>query len=274
MASSARRSVVNCGRWLAGSGLVLGAVAFTLLVNSCSTTSRVVLAPPPAIEGAAFVGDKVCADCHATITRVFPASPHARLHLEIAGMSGQQGCEACHGPGSKHVAAGGGSKFIVNPKHDPAACFQCHLDTHAEFSLPQHHPVVEGRMDCVQCHDPHGMDIMKPATALGLSRQNDTCAGCHRQETKPFVFEHAALREGCAICHNPHGSVNAKLLVQRDNNLCLRCHVQVVEPSTVGPGIIVIGKEDHTSHLRYGACWTAGCHTAVHGSNINPYLFY
>jgi predicted CXXCH cytochrome family protein len=259
-------------RRLAGTALIAGAAALLLFVNSCSTTPGTMIVPPE-IEGATFVGDKVCSDCHANISRVFPASPHARLHLPTAGMTGQQGCEACHGAGSKHVAAGGGKKFIVNPGRDPAACFQCHLDIHASFNLPQHHPVLEGKMNCVQCHDPHGADIMKPAHGLAMSRLNETCAECHRRETRPFVFEHAALREGCASCHDPHGSVNAKMLSIPDVNLCLRCHAQEANPSVAGPGHIFIGKVDHTVHLRFGSCWTSGCHTAIHGSNINPYFF-
>lgn len=264
---------MSAGRRAMASAFAVGAVGVLLLASSCSTVPRTVLTPP-AIAGATFVGDQACLDCHPNISRVFPQSPHARLHLEQAGLPGQQGCEACHGPGSKHIAAGGGNKFIVNPGHDQQACFQCHLEVHAEFNLPQHHPVVEGDMNCVQCHDPHGLDIMKPAGGLARTRENESCAQCHRQETHPFVFEHPALREGCVACHSPHGSVNAKLLIQRDNNLCLRCHVQTVAPGTAGQGTILIGKEDHTSHLRFGACWTSGCHSAVHGSDINPYLFY
>ena len=254
--------------------LAFALVAFlpVFLLDSCSTFTGTVMAPP-AIEGATFVGDHACADCHSTITRAFPASPHARLHLEQAGLEGEQGCEGCHGPGSKHIADAA-HKFIVNPGKDPEACFSCHLEAHAQFNLPQHHPVIEGKMNCVQCHDPHGMDIMKPEGGLAMSRGNQTCAQCHRQETRPFVFEHAALREGCVVCHEPHGSVNEKMLTQPDNNLCLRCHAQVVGPGAGGVGTIYIGKEDHTAHLRYGACWTSGCHTAVHGSNVNPYFFF
>jgi predicted CXXCH cytochrome family protein len=242
------------------------------LVNSCSTVERTAVIPLH-IEGATFVGDKACADCHERITRAFPASPHARLHLASADRVGQTGCESCHGPASKHVAAGrGGLEFIVNPGKDPAACFQCHSDTEAEFHLPQHHPVVEGKMNCVQCHDPHGVDIMKPAGGLAMGRLNESCAQCHREQTKPVIFEHPAMREGCATCHNPHGSMNPKMLTVRDSNLCLRCHAQV--PGPAGGGSLYIGNVNHAAFIRFGTCWTAGCHTAVHGSNTQPFFLY
>lgn len=260
------RSVLGLACWAA-----LGVLA--LLAGSCSTTQRSVIAPPM-IEGATFVGDKACMDCHANITRAFPMSPHAGLHLEGGKMAGQYGCESCHGPGSKHVAIGGAGhdKFIVNPGRDPQACYECHQEIAVEFHLPQHHPVTEGKMNCVQCHDPHGLDIMKPSRGLAMSRLNESCGDCHREQTRPFVFEHAAMREGCVTCHSPHGSVNAKLLTIRDSNLCLRCHSQVQGPAAGRE--IFIGNVDHTGFLRYGTCWTAGCHTAIHGSNTQPYFFY
>jgi len=272
------RSTVNAeasgARWrrcafAAGAALLLLAVALV----SCSTLDRQVIALPE-IPGATFAGNRACLECHTNYVRAFPFSPHARIHSDSAQMPGNSGCESCHGPGSLHITAGGGrGKFIVNPGRDPQACFACHLETHAQFMLPQHHPVLEGKMNCVQCHDPHGFDIMKPARGLAMSRVNEQCAECHREQARRTVFEHDALREGCTACHQPHGSINNKMLGQPDPNLCLRCHAEVAGPG-VKPGRLIIGKQDHSTFVSRGTCWTSTCHTAVHGSNVDPYFRY
>jgi predicted CXXCH cytochrome family protein len=245
------------------------AVVAAFFLNSCSTTPAEVVVPLE-IPGAHYVGNQACMDCHAEIVREFPASPHGLIHSASLALPGGTGCESCHGPGSKHIESGGNAKFIINPGNDPASCFQCHLDVQAEFNLPYHHPVIEGHMNCVQCHDPHGGDIFKPTGGLAMARQNESCEQCHREQTRPFVFEHEAMREGCTACHNPHGSINRKMLAESDPNLCLRCHAQVQG----GSGIIYIGNVDHSGFLQVGTCWTAGCHTAIHGSNVDPLLRY
>ncbi|MEI6083764.1 MAG: cytochrome c3 family protein [Verrucomicrobiota bacterium] len=258
----------------------IAAVAVAVGIISCATVDRVVIAPPM-IAGAKYVGMDQCALCHEKQVKDFNLTQHSRIQLretvekdEVQGL----GCEGCHGPGSLHVDAGGGKKgdrLIISGK-DPESCFQCHLDKKAEFSLQFHHPVKEGKMDCTACHNPHGANIQASVEAP-MNRANETCAACHRNESRPHVFEHEALREGCVSCHNPHGSINPKLLVQRDNNLCLKCHAQVALGSS--SGTTSIGKMPHagfgpTEFLKQGTCFSAGCHTAVHGSDVNTHLRY
>jgi DmsE family decaheme c-type cytochrome len=149
-------------------------------------------------------------------------------------------------------------------------CYQCHGNVRAQFQLPDHHPVPEEQMRCTDCHDPHKGSIYRGGGTALLS-QNDVCLRCHPAQRGPYVFEHDALREGCTTCHNPHGSINAKLLTARDSNLCLKCHFE-----QVSGGEISIGGSVHESavihRLEQGTCWTAGCHEAVHGSRVSPIL--
>jgi predicted CXXCH cytochrome family protein len=237
-------------------------------VISCATLNRVVVAPPQ-IPVAKFIGSENCTQCHENITRDFKTASHARLKAEGVNAS-EIGCESCHGAGSLHSESGGARNTIINPRRNPEACFQCHLDKRGEFHLASHHPVIEGKISCSDCHNSHKGDAIHGGTSLAMER--DTCGKCHIAQRGPFVFEHEAIREGCTTCHSPHGSINEKLLIERDVNLCLKCHAQV--QSVQRPQTIVIGKKDHTDFLKVGTCFSAGCHTAVHGSNVNSKLQY
>ena len=248
--------------------LIIGGVAaWGLLLISCVAVNRTLLAPPT-IVGANFVGNKACTECHEEHTSKFVGSAHARLNLTDDKV-GVTGCEACHGPGSLHVKAGGSKSTIVNPKKSPEACFSCHTDKRGEFSLPNSHQVMNGKMSCSDCHDPHEGKGVRGKGA-SLEAQNETCTKCHSSQEGPFVFKHNAMKEGCVACHSPHGSVNAKMLVARDANLCLRCHLQTTDKN----GSIFVGGEDHRTRLQNGTCWVAGCHEAVHGSHTSKPLRY
>ena len=264
--------------------LVAGAAGLLLAAVSCGTISRRVVLLPD-VPGAKYIGSSECEQCHDELCRGFKTADHARLIAR--GKNGiDAGCESCHGPCSLHSDSGGETKppfvfaagrpqpeglsgrFPLEPARAvETVCYRCHLDIRGQFNLPSHHPVPEGRMTCIQCHPPH-QGIAFAGGSTRLRSQEENCLQCHPAQQGPFVFEHEALREGCTVCHSPHGSVNAKLLTERNANLCLKCHFQQVKNGTT----ILIGGVDHTSRLSQGACWSAGCHEAVHGSRVNPSL--
>jgi predicted CXXCH cytochrome family protein len=261
-------------RWTKNTLIFGGIAAWGLLLVSCVSVNRAVLAPP-SVPGAKFAGTKACSECHAEMTEHFTTATHANLALADDKV-GDTGCESCHGPGSSHVKAGGGAGTIVNPGKSPETCFACHLDKRGEFSLPNAHPVLAGKIGCADCHDPHQGKVIK-RTGAELETPNETCTKCHTSQKGPFLFPHQAMQEGCTACHNPHGTVNQKMLVARDSNLCLRCHLEhpaVIAGGILGDGKIVAGGEDHRSRLQGGTCWSAGCHEDVHGSNASKAMRY
>jgi DmsE family decaheme c-type cytochrome len=233
---------------------------------------------------------------------------HPRTALE------RLGCEACHGPGSQHVAVEGTERtpgFLYMDRDDPApvdvrneACLQCHeeasrmnwlggaheardvacTDCHQmmsdvsesgklkrptaretcaachleqarlqEMSLARM-PVLEDKMDCGNCHNPHSGAGEKLLAANSL---NETCYACHAEKRGPFFWEHAPVVESCLNCHDPHGSRNAGMLAVPMPRLCQQCHIAAEHPSTSqSPAArFVVGRQ------------CANCHVAIHGSN-------
>jgi predicted CXXCH cytochrome family protein len=257
-------------RWTKSTFIFGGAAIWGLLLVSCVTTSRTIVTPPD-IPGAAFVGSGKCAQCHEEVSHGFLGASHAKLAVKG---DAEAGCESCHGPASLHVKAGGGAGNIINPTAE--TCYQCHLDKRGEFSLPYAHQVGNGKMSCSDCHDPHQGDAIA-GRGLDMEAMNASCVKCHTAQEGPFVYSHGAMKDGCVTCHNPHGSVNAKMLKARDNNLCLQCHL--LAPTTPNSGQINANSlrqslENHTARMLQGSCWSAGCHEAPHGSNANYHLRY
>jgi predicted CXXCH cytochrome family protein len=263
--------------------LIVAALVLAVGVISCGTVTRSVVLLPD-VPGAKYIGSKECEQCHEEIYKGFVTADHARL-VAPGTNSINAGCESCHGPCSIHSDSGGeklppysfasgrsrtgsyGARLSVEPERSTEKmCYQCHPDVRGQFSLPSHHPVPEGKLSCTDCHSPHKGSIYVGGGTSILS-ENESCQKCHAEQRGPYVFEHEATREGCIICHVPHGSVNAKLLSVRDANLCLKCHMQ----QQTG-GALLIGGADHTTRIQQGTCWTAGCHEAVHGSRVSQSL--
>jgi len=193
-----------------------------------------------------------CLTCHTRSAKLaqWEAGPHGRNQVQ---------CRECHSPHKPVVRP----EFttVGNRRMDAvsAACTTCHQDTAASFTLPSHHPVREGGVSCVSCHDPHGSDGVRQLARV------DRCISCHPAQRGPFVFEHAPVIEDCANCHVPHGSANRRLAELPSPSLCLQCHsladTRHAQNAAVGARV---------SGAAFRNC--VGCHAAIHGSHNDPYL--
>jgi DmsE family decaheme c-type cytochrome len=137
-----------------------------------------------------------------------------------------------------------------------ALCLGCHQEILGRISMPFHHPIREGAMGCVSCHDPHG----------NMSRQllskNETCSKCHQAQQGPFSREHQPVAEDCSICHDPHGSPFPKMVRVGQPMLCLQCHpLTMNRHQNIGTQVSPAALRDCTA-----------CHAAIHGSDIEPYF--
>jgi len=181
-------------------------------------------------------------------------------------------CNSCH---SIHRASQ--PKYLL-AKPQTALCFDCHQNVRAQFSLPFKHRVIEGFMQCSDCHNPHG--AAAPTWSMGVRpRMVDTalgneqpCMKCHVDKRGPFAFEHPAVRvDGCESCHAPHGSANARLLRRPQVfPLCLECHSGGAADSGFGrqgDGIRPQSASHNMADPRYRNCTT--CHVRIHGSNAD-----
>jgi DmsE family decaheme c-type cytochrome len=198
----------------------------------------------------------VCLQCHKNGDRTYwNGSTHE--NRDVA-------CTECH-----TVMRKLSPRFALAKGNVMDTCFQCHKDRRAQQLRTSHMPMIEGKMSCTSCHNPHGS-----AAETAMLREatiNDTCYTCHADKRGPFLWEHAPVRENCLNCHEPHGSMHAKLLNVAPQRLCQRCHTQ--GHSQAGLGIAgstppATQATANISNLRYqlgGAC--LNCHNNIHGSN-------
>jgi len=267
-----------------------------------------------------YVGQKTCEGCHQQEAANWAHTIHASVFtLHPRDANEARGCEACHGPGSAHVAnpsdlstiisfshksqtpipvqngqclschQGGprifwhgsiheDNKLACSDCHNPMTnfaahgltaresinetCFSCHKVQRAQFHMRSHMPLPEGKITCVDCHNPHGSTT---DPLLKADSVNDVCYGCHADKRGPFLFEHAPVRENCLNCHNPHGSNFESLLTAPRPMLCQQCHAQVGHPAQLFTRGNLAGGPFPDPRLISTSCQT--CHVNIHGSN-------
>ncbi len=187
-------------------------------------------------EEAVGVGEALCRSCHSVEAEHWDQTLHARVFRSPARRDlGSRTCEACHGPGSLHVADPSDRTAIVSFTRGSGAtverqnevCLECHRSGPLLHWAGSRHEVQD--LACSDCHNP-----MTQTSVRGLLRERDasrTCLPCHPEQRVEFrKRSHMPLFEGqisCTDCHAPHGS-NTDPLLHGDsvNQLCTGCHAE------------------------------------------------
>ena len=176
--------------------------------------------------GRAIVGDEPqqCFGCHTT-------GAVNGLELKLDQLRPGVECEACHGPGEKHLVAMKEKKFdepqIFNPgglgAHElsQSFCGTCHTSFEQAMLLPgqsginnirfqpyrmfnsRGHNTNDPRVGCLACHNPH--DKLQKDTAYYDAK----CLACHLTTTKEAKTERRSATacpvstKKCTTCHMP-----------------------------------------------------------------------
>jgi len=212
-------------------------------------------------NGTAAEKSGVCLNCHATNRHLafWESGKHALNDVSCSS------CHSIHGRPENPRVAPFTTSFRPN---ESDLCGTCHQDIRSQTLKPSHHPIVEGKIKCSDCHNPHG--AITPVM-LRNATINEQCTSCHADKRGPYVFEHPPVQENCATCHNPHGSSHYKLLNEHTPNLCQDCHDAARHPGTIYGGgagwLLPDGSRNSSPNTRFVARACVNCHNAVHGSN-------
>jgi DmsE family decaheme c-type cytochrome len=181
-------------------------------------------------------------------------------------------CSDCH---SLHGTPAPGANFAFkrpNPTVAPyqtterglqyETCVSCHRQIRSQLIKPSHHPIIEGKVACSDCHNPHGALSKAMVRAESIPQ---LCTTCHTEKRGPFVWGHPPVEENCLTCHNSHGSNHARLLAEKAPNVCQDCHDASRHPGSIYDASG--GWNSATPNTRLIARGCNNCHYHIHGSN-------
>ncbi len=278
------------------------------------------MAQPDAQDDKGYIGEAVCGACHVVEAAHWDRTGHARAFGANPRTSLEaRNCEACHGPGKRHLedptdrsrivaftrdsghgvheqngmclqCHDGGTRIrwpgsaheladvACSDCHNPmtrssprrlmressvsSTCFSCHPAQRVAFRKRSHMPLLEGKISCEDCHNPHGSNT---DPLLSGDSVNQVCYECHAEKRGPFLFEHAPVRESCLNCHRAHGSNHEKLLISPRESLCQGCHALGGHSSTFLTSQNLSGASFPDPRLINRGC--VNCHAQIHGSN-------
>jgi len=182
---------------------------------------------------ATYVGSAACIRCHRDQFGTFEQTLMGQIFLHHPrDAQEKEGCESCHGPGSKHVKTKAPEDIISFAKDSPlpvvernAICLSCHERgdrTYWDGSVHQTRDLA-----CTTCHQV--MEKVSVKFQLAKSTEPEVCFQCHKDVRAKMVnSSHMPLLNGsitCSSCHNPHGSATDGLLREASvNETCYKCH--------------------------------------------------
>ena len=184
-----------------------------------------------------------CAECHSTDLRKNYDAATRRFATRFA--EEHVGCEACHGPGSRHLALARSGRLQAGAQPAGAAGFAVDLKARGVWVFPEGEAIARRstRLDnnlqidtCARCHARRG--------ALGAYRHGRPLSDTHRLtllgdplyhpdgQILDEVYVYGSFvqskmhRAGvvCSNCHDPHSN----RLRAPGNGVCAQCH----QPST------------------------------------------
>ena len=210
----------------------------------------------------------VCLSCHQSNRHLAFWDSGAHRKQDVA-------CTDCH---TLHSKPGPGSTIALrkpNPTVAPLqtterqlqyeTCTSCHKQIRSQLTKPSHHPIIEGKLNCTSCHNPHGALSKSMINAESIPQ---LCTSCHAEKRGPFIWGHPPVEENCLTCHNPHGSNHNRLLAEKAPNVCQDCHDASQHPGSIYSATGGwTGSTPPAPNTRLISRGCINCHNNIHGSN-------